>query len=188
MSGAKRWWNDQAHKSELTARAEAGDWHVVADDVPGQVIKIVYAGYKIKIPDGAEVIINPDTLGEKLRDVTIEEYPEFVAVWLAKDAKRIEGVKAAEAAHVAKLVQQSGCLHPSCQTRTVVKAAGCDIDDTCCNACGKILRRSWSTASDRDPDDHVSDWNWWVREYNRLYNQTPNATDYKIVETIGSDF
>lgn len=187
MSATKRWWNDAALKSELTAKAEGSVWYVVAEDVPGQVIKIVYAGYKIRRPDAVEVIVNPDILGERLREVTPDEFAESISAWLAKDAKRVEGVKVAEAAQVAKLEQQNSCQHPSNETRTVMKAAGCDIDDTCCKACGKILRRSWSTASDRDPDDHVSDWNWWVREHTKLYKQAPDVANYKVVEMIDSN-
>lgn len=186
--GSKRWWNDEAYKAELSARADTGSWYVVADNVPGRVVKIVYAGYKIQLPNKNEVIVNPDTLGGKLIDASVEEYPEFVSSWQAKEDARLQVIRDAETARVAKLEEQRLCLHPSCVTYTVVKAAGCDIDDTYCAVCDKILRRSWSTASDRDPYDHISDWTWWVREYQRLYQQTPNRVDYNVVETIEDEY
>ena len=186
--GSKCWWNDETYKAQLTVRADSGSWHVVADGVPGRVIKIVYAGYKIQLPNNSEVIVNPDFLGDALKDVSVDDYPVYVSAWQAKEDERLKGIRDAETARLAKLEEQRQCLHPSCVTYTVVKAAGCDIDDTYCDVCDKIMRRSWSTASDRDPDDHISDWAWWEREYQRLYQATPNRADYKVVETMEDEY
>lgn len=186
--GAKLWWNNEQYKEELTAKADAGAWFVVADEVPGRVIRVVYAGYKIKLPDDSEVIVSPDTLGDKLKEVTVEQYPEFVASWQTREDARLQQIRNVETARLAKLEQQRACQHPRAETYTVVEAAGCDIHDTYCLSCDKILRRSWSTAYDRDPDDHVSDWDWWVREHTRLYKQAPNRVGYNVVDEIADDY
>ena len=161
---------------------------MVADEVPGRVIRVVYAGYKIKLPDDSEVIVSPDTLGDKLKEVTVEQYPEFVASWQTREDARLQQIRNVETARLAKLEQQRACQHPRAETYTVVEAAGCDIHDTYCLSCDKILRRSWSTAYDRDPDDHVSDWDWWVREHTRLYKQAPNRVGYNVVDEIADDY
>lgn len=81
---------------------------------------------------------------------------------------------------------QVSCVHENTQEVEVARVPGCDINDTNCITCGKILRRSWCTASDNDPDDHISDWNWWVREYNQRYHETPKASSYRVVDRIDS--
>jgi hypothetical protein len=179
-----RWFNDEHYKAQLMTRVGTGSWYVVADNLPGLVVNVVYSGYKIQLPDGSTTIVNPDKLGEKLRDVTPEEYPQHVAAWNEVVAAREREAEAARQAIAALAAKQAACLHPETVSYYSCRAAGCDIEDTYCKVCDKVLRRSWSTASDRDPDDHVSDWAWWVRKHERLYQQTPTRANYVIVESI----
>lgn len=183
----RRWWNDADYQASLTSRADAGSWFVVAGGVPGKVIKIVYGGYKIQLPDDSTLIVSPDIYKDTLVDVRIEDYPSHVEAWNAVKAEEKRQRDQAAAERLAFLHKQSLCLHESTESYISAAAAGCDIHDTVCLSCEKMLRRSWATASDRDPDDHVSDWDWWVREYQRLYKQVPSPVDYKIVDTIGWD-
>lgn len=184
---ARKWWNDTDYQATLTARADAGSWFVMAGSVPGRVIKIVYGGYKIQLPDDSTLIVSPNMLKDSLKDVSEEDYPAHVDAWKADKAEEQRRRQQATDEHQAFLHKQILCVHDSTETYISAAAAGCDIYDTVCNACEKVLRRSWSTASDRDPDDHVSDWQWWVREHQRLYNQTPSSVNYNIVDYIGSD-
>jgi hypothetical protein len=181
---SRRWWNDSAYQAELTSRCESGAWLIVADKIPGKVIKIVYAGYKIQLPDNSTTIVNPDSLKDLLRDVSAEEYPVYEQAWLEEKADADRKRQEIEAIRLAKVQAQLACLHVSTETYNSCSAAGCDIYDTYCKECDKVLRRSWATAYDRDPDDHVSDWGWWVREHVRLYQQEPRRENYNVVEAI----
>ena len=181
---ARRWWFDEEYKAELTSKAETGHWYVVAGDIPGRVCAIVYAGYKITTPDGKQIIVSPDIYKETLREVTHEEYVVSETAWQQRMAEKQRQIELCEAARLAHLQIQAQCLHERSDSRIVAAAAGCDIYDTMCQDCGKVLRRSWSTAYDRDPNDQVSDWDWWVREYKKLYKQIPNQADYSLVESI----
>lgn len=182
----RKWWNDSEYQDSLTSRADAGSWFVVAGNIPGRVVKIVYAGYKIQLPDDSTLIVNPDK--QTVIEVPEEEYLTHVAAWNVMKAEEQRLREQVESELQAFLLKQSHCLHESSESYISAAAAGCDIYDTVCNVCEKVLRRSWATASDKDPDDHISDWQWWVRECQRLYKKAPTTTTgYKIVESISSD-
>jgi hypothetical protein len=189
MSVANRpWWNDEQLKSQLNSRIIDGNWFVRTPRSVGKVIQIIYAGYKIELPDNRVENINPEQC--QVDDITPEEFKEQSAIWSIRNNE--EQVKAAEMkanmlAHEQAIeLKQSTCLHSATEEKEVLRGAGCDVSDTNCSVCLKVLRRSWSTAYDRDPKDHVSDWAWWLREHRRLYGtQAPNMTDYEIVDKIG---
>lgn len=184
---SKRWWNDAHYKAQLEAKVSTGTWHVVAGNEPGKVISIVYAGYKIQLPDGSTTIVSPDKLGGHLKDVTPEEYAEHTAAWDEVQAEKQRAVEAEKLAREALLAKQEACLHDQTVTHNICSAAGCDIYDTYCSACDKTLRRSWSTAYDKDPNDLISDWDWWVRDHQRKYGVAPERSSYDVVPGIGKD-
>ena len=184
----RSWWNDENRKAELTGKIESSEnWYVsVENGTPAKVIKIIYAGYKVLLPDNTERTVNPDSI--LVTEISAHDYAQLVAVWTQKQTVINAQNAARDAERNALAELQQTCLHVNTQTNQVLKAAGCDIDDTHCCTCKKVLRRSWSTAYDRDPKDHVSDWEWWVREHTRLYQQEPRIGDYKVVATISGDF
>ena len=183
----RRWWYDETYKRELIAKVESKDWRIAMQkSIPAQVIKIVYAGYKIKLPDETEMIVNPDTVS--FETVSYHDYAMMAKPWM-EEQEKLNSKKLVENALQSEMKRslelfQSNCLHCVTSNVEVMRTSGCDIDDTQCNVCQKVLRRSWSTYSDKDPDDHVSDWEWWCREHQRLYNQVPLLANYKIVEKI----
>ena len=185
----RRWWNDESLKVGLMAKIESNEgWHVlIYGTVPARVIKIIYAGYKVLLPDNTECIVNPES--NSIVDISSHNYGQQVPIWCEEQRllklQNDEREAFALAARLAFEERQRTCLHQSTQTTEVARAAGCDINDTACCECGKILRRSWSTAYERDPDDHISDWEWWVRECMKLYQQEPKQSNYHIVEKIG---
>ncbi len=188
----RSWWNDENRKAELTAKIESSEnWYVsFEDNVPAKVIKLIYAGYKVLLPDNTERTVNPDSM--MVTDVSSHDYPQLAALWTEKQSVLNAEKAARDAVILAEKIAlqelQNSCLHVHTATNQVMKAAGCDMDDTHCTTCNKVLRRSWSTAYDRDPDDHISDWAWWEREYMRLYQQVPKRSDYKVVEKIGDEY
>lgn len=181
----RRWWHDAKYQAELTAKAETGCWFIKpGDELVGKVVRIVYSGYKIQLPDGTTSIVNPDQNSNCLVDLTPDQYMEEEAMWWSHKAAHAKILQEVEDARLAIVFRQSQCLHEETSTEKVAAAAGCDIYDVTCDACAKILRRSWATAYDKDPDDRISDWNWLVRESNKLYGLSPNKSNYVIVESI----
>lgn len=180
---ARRWWNDEQHRAELEAKVGTGSWRVVANKrIPGRVIKIIYAGYKIALPDDTEQTVNPDTM--EVIDAEGEAYDAAVLTWQASKDEVLRQKAEQKAAEEAKIALQNSCLHTSSTHQLTAAAAGCDVYETTCDTCQRCLRRSWSTAYDNDPDDHVADWDWWCREYNKLYGSQPNRANYVIDENM----
>lgn len=175
----RSWWEDETTNAQLNERVAAG-WFVVnkksPEPVPGKVVKICYAGLKVAWEDKTLSIILPDNAV----DLTAEEFEEAARNFHERAARLAAEQKAAREAEEARPKRK--CDHPSSTTEETARAAGCDIYDTTCTVCGQLLRTSWSTAYDKDPDDLITDWDWWVAEYRRLYNQTPNRADYKVQE------
>lgn len=142
---SRRWWDDQGYQIQLNEKIDTRTWFVVAnDEIPGRVVKIIYAGYKIQLPDDSTTIVNPAK--DKVLDASNEEYAIAVEAWQArKDAA--QRARNAILEEEAKLKQkQKQCLHVSSKHECVTSAAGCDIYETLCLDCGKVLRRSWATA------------------------------------------
>ena len=179
----RKWFIDLEYKQDLESRIKLGNWRVICNNsIPVEVVRIIYAGYECRLPDGNFTIASPDKC--EVKDADEEEYQQIVSSWLL-DQEKIRQEKAVAAAmHQSRLLIQNQCLHDATHTYDVARAAGCDISDTSCLSCGKVLRRSWSTAYDKDPDDHISDWEWFVKEHHRLYNQLPNMESYHIVDSI----
>lgn len=166
-------------KEKLDHRVVEGNWFVLwkEDKRPGKVIKICYSGLKVEFCDSQTQIINPNELID-LEDISeynvkLKEYNEVQR----QIAAEIERERLRDARRPKKI-----CTHPSSVTEQTAKAAGCDIYETFCTVCRQSLRTSWSTAYDRDPDDLITDWNWWVQEYKRLYNEVPKRENYNIHE------
>jgi hypothetical protein len=181
---SRPWWDDENYQAKLNEKIATGQWYVSARGgrTCGKVIKIAYNGYKIELPDASTVIIHP--IKDRVKDLNEEQYQKALKVYedfQEQERQRIQSIRDAEEALRKK---QAECLHEDTNESCVIKAAGCDVDDTVCNTCGKVLRRSWSTAYDRDPDDAISDWNWWVRTCVRLYGKEPRREDYNVCEDI----
>lgn len=118
------------------------------------------AGYCILLPDGDMITVNPDKTDVLDVSCTCNDYAVLAEEWRAR---RIETQRLQEeelARHLALFEKQRVCLHQDYTTTKIIEAAGCDIYDTVCTACDKILRRSWSTAYDTDPNDCIGDWCW----------------------------
>lgn len=170
---ARPWFDDIAHRVELMARISS-TWYVVdATGRTGKVTDLWYKGYLVDHEDGTTSILHPDLL----TDLTTEEYTQ----------RRVVSTPARVVVPVVSVATVgSPCFHKDTKTETVIRAAGCDIDDTTCVACHQLLRRQWSTAYDRDPDDHISDWPWFVRYCKKEYKGwEPSRTDYVVVDRIG---
>ena len=179
----RKWFIDLEYKQVLENRIKLGNWRVICNNsIPVEVVRIIYAGYECRLPDGNITIVNPDKC--EVKDADDEEYQQVVSSWLFDQEKLLQEKAVAAATHQSRLLIQKQCLHDTTHTYDVVRAAGCDISDTSCLSCGTVLRRSWSTAYDKDPDDHISDWEWFVKEHQRLYNQSPNIESYHIVDSI----
>lgn len=180
------WWNDADLKAQLEAKVETNNWLVSVgpNRDPAKVIKVVYGGYKVTYPSGITEIANPDKYA--VEDIDQAQYDELKVGFDNRLEEERQRKQAIEDAKVALALKQKNCLHEDTQTGITMAAAGCDIYDTWCVVCNKELRRSWSTASDRDPDDEVSDWAWWCREHKKLYNSDPKRENYNVVENIGS--
>lgn len=187
------WFNDEALHARYLGRIESGDdWYVsfVGDGervVPGLVKRVIYAGFVVMMPNNELVTVNPDKC--HVVDINHEEYLRQSESWFETqrevDAANTARLLEAQAAAVALQRLQSACEHEAYYSSVVVRVAGCDIEDTTCENCKKILRRSWSTVYDTDPKDQVSDWEWWEREYRRLYHpQVPHPDQYNIVDNI----
>jgi hypothetical protein len=173
------------HWSESTGENQHPQHHV------GQVLRLVYAGYKVRHPDGSEIIINPERyLVEDFDNVEIFE--SAASAWqeqadlLCCERTRLQAE--AQATAEARLSLQAQCKHYHVQENCVLSVAGCDITDTHCLDCDKGLRRSWSTASDRDPNDHITDWTWWTRYCMTHYQQSPKPADYEVVDSLDAGF
>ena len=181
-----RWWNDADYKAELEAKVATDQWliKVLPGNDPAKVIKVVYGGYKVTFPNGVTQIVNPDKA--TVEDIDQNQYDELKILFDQKLEEAAKRQQAIEDAKAAVILKQKSCPHANTKTEITMAAAGCDIYDTWCLDCNKELRRSWSTGYDRDPDDEVSDWDWWCREHTTLYGKAPNRSDYKIVEDIGS--
>eukprot|EP01031_Cornospumella_fuschlensis_P047170 gene47170-57771_t len=176
------WWDNEVYKNELMARVSCNNWYVVDKTrrIAGKVMMICYSGYKVQFLTNAEVL-NPDVL----TDITAEECSEL---------QRLERAHAEEQARIAEETKNMKkfdiffdlCPHERVKEEQTCRAAGCDIYDTTCLRCEKLLRRSWSTAYDRDPDDLITDWKWYVEYYKKKYNQTdpPRRENYNIQESV----
>lgn len=188
---SRRWIEDERYRAELEAKIATGKFFIstYSDCLPGRVIRVIYAGYKMLSPDNQEQTVNliQDTT---VREINEEEYQQLVINWQkAKDKAEVLAREKTEAREK-YLTMQKNCLHESIERIQVVKVAGCDIYDTICKGCGKALQRSWSTAYDSDPKDHITDWNWYVRYCAQNYNPSfhPKMEDYEIVECISETF
>lgn len=183
---ARLWWTDEAYKESLEAKVATNEWKISVgvNKDPAIVIKVIYGGYKVTYPNGVTEVVNPDkTTVEDIDQGTYDELKVGFEARLEEERKRKQAI---EDARIALALKQKNCQHTETSTGITMAAAGCDIHDTWCLECNKELRRSWSTASDRDPDDEVSDWDWWCREHTKLYGSAPKRSDYKVVEVIGS--
>ncbi len=167
---------------EFSSSADAPRKHV------GQVMKTIYAGYKVKIPTGEYVNVNP--LKDYVREfATTDEYNAAADIWKQEqaviDAEAARKRQEIYEAQQAVLMKQANCLHEKITEEAVVRVAGCDIDDKVCVDCGKRLERSWSTAYDNDPKSHISDWNWFLRYCHKTFDgYVPKQSDYEIVGSI----
>jgi hypothetical protein len=189
-SDERRWFNDEGYKASLEQKINTGKFYISYSngmfEVPARVIRIIYAGYRVVLPNEEEVTVNL-WKEPSVREVSEEEYQSLTQNYFVE----LEKIKARKAQEALELQQhkdfQMACLHEKTTEIQVVKAAGCDIDDTTCEMCQKILRRSWSTAYDRDPNDLVSDWEWWLRECKKRHGDyVPKKEDYDIVAEINS--
>eukprot|EP01040_Poterioochromonas_malhamensis_P004682 gene4681-5017_t len=182
MNCDRIWWTNEEYKERLNQRIASNDWFVciLNENSPGKVIKVIFAGYKVELPDGVSCNVHPS----KTRDILQDEYEELKVLYFQRLREKEEEAKRREDERLAKLELQRQCQHTNVREEDVVKAAGCDITDTFCIDCDKRLRRSWSTAYDRDPNDHISDWDWWCRYYQSRYNSQPRRSDYEVVNTI----
>jgi hypothetical protein len=179
------WWDDVHYREILSNRVASTDWYVVFNDgTPGKVVLVCWGGYKIQLPDGATRLTNPNDVSDILHD----NYAELADVWNAKQSQlalaKAEQESKVEADKIALELIQTNCLHEITTEIEVQKHPACDVMDTTCNTCGKLLRKSWATNNDRDPNDHISDWNWWCREYQKRYGSLPNHADYDVVTVI----
>lgn len=157
----------------------------------GRVIRTIYVGYKVLLPSGDEVNVNP-TVDDVREFQDVSEYEAAASRWAREDGvireeARVRGQM--EAARLqAILDRQSACLHESIYEDPIARVAGCDIDDIVCTACEKRLLRSWCTAYDTDPKSEVSDWEWYLRYCKKKYNgYVPAVDDYKLVSKIGTE-
>jgi hypothetical protein len=180
------WFEDGEYRNTLQEKIKNG-WFIKfvhdGDITPTKVIQIIYAGYKVELPNKEIVTVNPNQ--KKIEDFESKDaYEQALGPWKEEADRKAEirrqELLAAQVIIDAKLENQRNCLHDNVKTYCVVRAAGCDIYDTACVDCEKELRRSWSTAYDRDPDDVITDWDWWVRYYRKTYNAEPNPSNYQI--------
>lgn len=183
-------------KEELTQRANSGRWYVIArptpssTPLPARVLRVIFAGYKVVSPDGVESNVNPE---KPLTEIVLNEgedindHPEYQAALKEYEAEQRAKKMAADEARRQEeevLELQRSCPHsdsPSGLIEECGGGAGCDVYTYSCSRCKKHLRTSYSTAYDRDPDDEIFDWNWWVRYYQKQYNGTPRREDYRIM-------
>eukprot|EP01039_Chlorochromonas_danica_P012852 gene12852-14805_t len=192
---SRPWWNDAALKEELTQRADSGRWYVIARPtpssvLPARVVRVIYAGYKVVSPDGIESNVNPE---KPLTEIVLSEgedindHPEYQAALKEYEEEQRVKKQAADEDRRQKeelLEQQRTCLHsdsPSGLVEEVARGAGCDVYYYSCPRCLKHLRTSYATAYDRDPDDEITDWDWWVRFFQKQYNGTPRRENYRII-------
>ncbi len=184
------WWDDENLKQELITRVNSTEWHVkFSDGTPGRVILICWGGYKVQLPDGTTRLTNPNLC--EVVDISDDNYTQLVDLWQAKQIQltqeKAERAAKLEAERVALELFQSNCLHESSTETEVMRHPACDITDTTCNTCNKLLRKSWSTNNDSDPNDHVSDWEWWCREHQKRYGSLPKRSNYDVVKVITGD-
>jgi len=185
MFSGRPWWDNEQYQSQLNDRIAQNSWYVSSNGGDcGKVIKIVYNGYKIELPDGNEKIVHP--VKDRVKDLTIEKYEEAVIHFHKMKAEHESRLQAVKDEKEMKRKRQQECQHEETFEQHVVKAAGCDIYDTSCLICEKTLRRSWSTAYDKDPDDCLTDWQWWLRECIKQYGKdyVPKREDYNIVDSL----
>jgi hypothetical protein len=202
----RNWWIDDKPKEEFTIRAEAGSWFVVAEPIErnsasilfdnfsnsvivGRVLRVIYAGYKVSMPNGEEIIVNPDKMSvvdviSFFPETESEIYCAAKQKWEALCAERELKEQIVKAEAKALFEKQNNCMHERTNCDCSLRAAGCDIYDTVCFDCGKYLKRSWATAYDKDPDDQISDWNWWCREHMLQFKTLPKKENYDIVDSI----
>ena len=184
---SRPWFEQGQYRDSLEEKIAQGWFISVNDgDMVGQVTRLIYAGYKLLLPDQTERNINPNN--DKVEDIPSENREEAFDKWTKKNNEivkvQIQLNLQRQEEQTRKKEHQATCLHEKVTSECVVRAAGCDIYDTTCDTCGKCLRRSWSTAYERDPDDLISDWNWWKRYYKKQYNGEPSLNDYSVVEEI----
>jgi hypothetical protein len=162
------WFNDENYKSQLDLRVATGEfftsWEDCEGTASGLVTKIIYAGYKVKLPGGSEIIVNPNKTAYQSAsndEVTKEEYESIAAAWIIRNDEkqrvRLELEREKSEREAQRLAKQMACKHEikDLKDEKVGGAAGCDIYEVSCLACCKVLKRSWATAYDKDPDDHV---------------------------------
>jgi hypothetical protein len=188
------WYDDGPQKAKLLERITDGLYIQFSNQGTtrkqvGQVVRTIYAGYKVKVPTDEEVIINPqkDQIIHEFSNVG--EYNIAVEAWKAEEAVIREEARlkrqALEDARQAILKKQADCLHENVDRVEVLCVAGCDINDVICTHCGKRLERSWSTAYENDPNSLISDWNWFLRYCHKTYNgYVPKQENYDIVPEI----
>jgi hypothetical protein len=157
----------------------------------GKVTKTAYIGYKIMLPSGEEVLVNL-AKGDHVTELDVEQYQAAAEIWQREEAvlqEEVRRVRKAQAdALQAELERQAVCLHEEVLTDCVARAAGCDVNDLVCAACGLRLYRSWSTAYDNDPTSQVANWDWFVRYCRKTYNgYVPKKEDYEVVNRIGTE-
>lgn len=189
---SRPWFDDGPQKTSLLQRIADGLYiqFSLQVDTPrkdvGQVLRTIYAGYKVKNPSGDEGIVNPSTM-HIVEFANVEEYNVAAEQWSKEEAIIQEAAhqkrQAIEAARQAVIAKQLACLHENITREAVICAAGCDIYDLVCDDCGKQLERSWSTAYDNDPKSHISDWNWFLRYCHKEYKgYVPKREDYVVVD------
>lgn len=92
MAHERRWWNDESYNEELHQKIQSPDnWYIRygehdGEDGIGKVVQIIYAGYRVQLPNNTTKIVNPDVVS--LADVSANDYSQLVALWLEADAKR----------------------------------------------------------------------------------------------------
>lgn len=187
----RRWWTDEVYRQELQTKIDVG-WYIRIEgsQTVGQVCNVIHAGLKVRLPDGTYSNIVPES--PDTENISMEQYETYAAAWSHQrqldHAAKLQQAENERVFQATKRALQQSCQHVAVSVTRVVKVAGCDIDDTTCNECHKILRRSYSTASDRDPDDYISDWRWWLRTYAATSgtSQLPQEKDYRIVDEVPS--
>lgn len=200
----KRWWNDLEYKEQLEQRLATENWFMLLTvenpnqtvHTPGKVTKIIYAGFKLLLPDGKTTItINPDNPGKNstLKDIIRDEFDHYSQLWFDQEHQKELVAQEKERLKAEKLAQQNRCEHgvtdQEIRVIQTVKAAGYDEYEESCILCDKVLRTYCMTGYDSDPPDMISDWNWYLRIYRHKYgagSRDPNPADYRIVETLGS--
>lgn len=183
------WWNDESRKEELSLRVATGRWYVISKDtsndvvLPGKVIKVIYAGYRIRNCRGVECIINPEKL--TITDVLLaenediaqhEQYQLAVQQFEVQEASKQKAIDERNRVEQEKLDFQQQCPHSEDDSGLVVSKGGgpgCDVSEYSCATCQKFLRRTYATAYDNDPEDDIGDVDWWARYCRKHFQPEP---------------